>query len=286
MLQKIQNYLSLVKFSHTVFAMPFAIIGFFLATEYSGYQFKTILLLQVVLCMVFARNAAMAFNRYVDRFFDAENQRTAKREVPSGIIKPVFALVFIVINVMLFIATTFFINRLVFYLSPVALLVVLGYSYTKRFTWWCHFILGTGLALAPLGAYLSVTAKFHYLPVLFSLIVLLWTSGFDMIYALQDTEFDKKKRLYSIPAKFGKQNALFLSAIIHGIALLLVVLCGILADFNFWYSIGATCFGILLIYQHTIVKPNDLSRVNLAFFTTNGMASIIFAVFTIIDLFY
>lgn len=286
MLQKIQKYFSLVKFSHTIFAMPFALTGFFLATEYSHYPFRIILLLLVLLCMVFARNAAMAFNRYADRFFDAQNKRTAKRELPSGIIKPEFALVFILINAALFITTTFFINRLVFFLSPVALLVVLGYSYTKRFTWWCHFILGIGLALAPLGAYLSVSAKFHYLPVMFSFIVLLWTSGFDMIYALQDTEFDNEKHLYSIPVKFGKRNTLILSAIIHGVTLLLVVLCGIFAGFGFWYWIGTACFGILLVYQHTIVKPDDLSRVNLAFFTTNGIASVIFAGFTIIDLFY
>lgn len=281
----IKKYLSLVKFSHTIFALPFALIGFFLATQYANYSFDWLIFVYVLLCMVFARNAAMAFNRYIDRNIDKLNPRTEQREIPSGIISANSAKYFVIINSVLFIATTWFINPLVFYLSPVALLVVLGYSYTKRFTFLCHFILGLGLALAPIGAYLSVTGKFDILPVIFSFIVLLWTSGFDIIYALQDDEFDKDQFLNSIPVLTGKKNALIISSILHAIAGVLIIIAGFYGNFALWYWLGAIIFIALLFYQHSIVKVNDLSRVNLAFFTTNGIASVVFATFTIISLF-
>src|SRR5687767_2464381 len=195
----VRNYLSLVKFSHTVFAMLFAMIGFFLGlTTWSFsvvpgwntviYPWKRILFLflLVILCMVFARNAAMAFNRYLDRNFDAKNPRTAIREIPAGILEVNHVLMFTIANCLLFIACCFFINRICFFLSPVALFIVLGYSYTKRFTALCHLVLGIGLSLAPIGAYLAVAGKFELLPILFSLTVLSWVSGFDIIYALQD----------------------------------------------------------------------------------------------------
>ena len=170
---------------------------------------KTFIL--VILCMVFARSAAMAFNRYLDRSFDAKNPRTAIREIPAGILKANNVLLFTIISCLLFIACTFFINKICFFLSPVALLVVLGYSYTKRFTPLCHLILGLGLSLAPIGAYLAVTGRFDLLPILFSFTVLFWVSGFDIIYALQDEEFDKTNKLYSIPAWLGKAKALRVS---------------------------------------------------------------------------
>ena len=180
-----KNYLSLVKFSHTIFALPFALIGFFIAIGLHGHDFKWTTFVYVILCMVFARSAAMAFNRYVDRKIDKANERTANvREIPNGTIKPTSALVFVIINCVLFIATTYFINPLCFYLSPIALLVVLGYSYTKRFTALCHLVLGIGLGLAPIGAYLAVTGVFDWLPLYFSFAVLFWVSGFDIIYAL------------------------------------------------------------------------------------------------------
>lgn len=235
--------------------------------------------------MVFARNAAMAFNRYLDKSFDAKNPRTAIREIPSGILKANNVLLFTIINCVLFIACTFFINKLCFYLSPVALLVVLGYSYTKRFTPLCHLILGLGLSLAPIGAYLAVTGQFSLVPIIFSFIVLFWVSGFDIIYALQDEEFDKENKLYSIPAALGKKNALTISRILHVMSAACVVFAGIQGNFGLWYWIGGVLFGGLLIYQHTLVKPNDLKKVNLAFFTTNGIASVVFAIFVIADLF-
>ncbi len=282
----VKKYLSFVKFSHTVFALPFALIGFFLATQYAGYRLDWLIFIYVVLCMVFARNAAMAFNRYVDRDIDKLNPRTKQREIPAGQITEKSALFFVILNSVLFIATTWFINSLVFYLSPIALFVVLGYSYTKRFTALCHFVLGLGLALAPIGAYLSVTAHFDLLPILFSFMVLFWTSGFDIIYALQDDDFDKKHSLNSIPAYLGKKNALYLSAFLHLLVAVLIIWAGFFASFGLWYWLGASFFIFLLIYQHSIIKVDDLSKVNIAFFTTNGIASVVFAFFTIIGLFY
>lgn len=330
-MSKVKSYLSLIKFSHTIFAMPFALIGFFLglfSTDYHPflgawknskgvYQWNlnqsigwtwdhagrgdTLLgklidghekplwicgqyLLLVILCMVFARSAAMAFNRYLDRQYDARNPRTAIREIPSGVISPANALLFTVISSLLFMACTFFINRLCFYLSPVALAVILGYSYTKRFTPLCHLILGLGLSLAPIGAYLAVTGAFAFLPILFSVAVLFWVSGFDIIYALQDVEFDQSQQLYSIPAGLGKSKALGISRLLHLTSAAAVLYAGLYGGFGWLYWIGAAVFAGMLVYQHRLVKPNDLRRVNLAFMTANGIASVVFAIFVIADI--
>ena len=302
----VKKYLSLIKFSHTIFAMPFALIGFTLAIVqekifvkgapigHSGTSsfyglanplqlfWKFIL---VVLCMVFARSAAMAFNRYLDRSFDAKNPRTAIREIPKGIISAGNALKFVVFNCIAFVVCTWFINPLCFFLSPVALLVVLGYSYTKRFTALCHIILGIGLSLAPIGAYLAVTGHFALLPILFSFAVVFWVSGFDIIYALQDIDFDKSHRLYSIPAALGKAKALRVSELLHLLSAGCVIAAGLYGGFHWSYWVGVIIFIGMLIYQHSIVKPNDLSKVNIAFMTANGIASVVFAVFVIADLF-
>jgi 4-hydroxybenzoate polyprenyltransferase len=303
-MSRVKSYLSLVKFSHTIFAMPFALIGFALgawgvgqwnqpaaagsggaALASESWQAIGTRLALVVLCMVFARSAAMAFNRYLDRRFDALNPRTAVREIPRGIISPQSALAFTIVNCLLFMTATWFINRICFFLSPVALAVVLGYSYTKRFTPFCHLVLGLGLSLAPIGAYLAVTGHFSLLPVLFSLAVIFWVSGFDIIYALQDVDFDQSQELYSIPAWLGKARALHVSELLHLLSAAAVVAAGVLGQFGWLYWVGIFVFGGCLIYQHSIVKPNDLRRVNLAFMTANGIASVIFAVFVISDLF-
>lgn len=331
-MSKVKSYLSLIKFSHTIFAMPFALIGFFAGLIYTDYNpfidawknangvyqwnlnkslgwdgdsqisndsllGKLILaesptgwlivqyLILVILCMVFARSAAMAFNRYLDRQYDARNPRTAIREIPSGIITPQNALLFTIVNCLLFITCTFFINKLCFYLSPVALAVVLGYSYTKRFTPLCHLILGLGLSLAPIGAYLAVTGQFAFLPILFSIAVICWVSGFDIIYALQDEEFDKSQQLYSIPAWLGKAKALRVSEVLHLLSAAAVIYAGVYGHFGWLYWIGTVVFAGMLVYQHSVVKPHDLKRVNLAFMTANGIASVVFAIFVIADLF-
>jgi 4-hydroxybenzoate polyprenyltransferase len=282
--KKVKNYLSLVKFGHTIFAMPFALIGYFLALHQTKSEFEWKLLLFVILCMIFARNAAMAFNRFIDREIDVKNPRTAIREIPAGIIKAKSAFLFVIINSILFIITAYFINTLTFRLSPIALLIILGYSLTKKFTSLCHLVLGLGLALAPIGAYLAVTGKFALLPVLYSFVVLFWVSGFDIIYALQDLDFDKEQELKSLPVFFGKKGALLASTLLHTLTALIVIFAGYLVQFGLYYWIGTFIFIGLLFYQHTLVKPDDLSKINLAFFTTNGIASVIFAVFTITEL--
>ena len=281
----IKNYLSLVKFSHTIFALPFAVIGFFLAVSTTNTELNWMTLGLVILCMVFARSAAMAFNRYLDRDIDIDNEGTAIREIPAGAIKAKSALLFVIINCLLFIATTYFINSLCFYLSPVALAIVLAYSYTKRFTALCHLVLGIGLSLAPIGAFLAVTGEFMLLPLLFSFAVLFWVSGFDIIYALQDQEFDKSHQLHSIPVWLGTKGALNLSSTFHFLTASSIIFAGYYGNFNWIYWIGAAIFCGLLIYQHRLVKPNDLSKINLAFFTTNGIASVIFALFVLADLY-
>lgn len=278
-----KKYFSLVLFAHTIFAMPFAFIGFFLAVTTTAHEFNWIKLFLMVLCMVFARNAAMAFNRYLDRNIDAKNSRTVVRDIPSGKISPGEALIFTIINSLLFIMVTLLINRLCFYLSPVALAIVLGYSYTKRFTPLCHLILGLGLALAPIGAYLVVTGEFAILPVYFSLAVLCWVSGFDIIYALQDEEFDRENRLNSIPALLGKKKALQVSSLLHVLAVVFLTLPYLFSSLSWFYLAGILFFILLLFYQHQLVKPNDLSRVDRAFFTTNGVASVVFTLFFLLD---
>lgn len=284
-----KNYLSLVKFSHTIFAMPFALVGFFLATTQTGNGVNWGLFGLVILCMVFARTAAMGFNRYADRDIDGKNPRTASREIPAGLISERNAVVFILANSLLFVVCTYFINPLCFYLSPVALAVVLGYSYTKRFTALCHFVLGVGLALAPVGAYIAVTGEFAVLPIMYSFVVLFWVSGFDIIYALQDEEFDRSLGLNSIPAWLGKSRALMISNVLHAMTALLVVYAGLEGKqygFGTIYIIASVIFIGLLAYQHFLVKPNDLSKVDLAFFTTNGIASSIFGGLILVDLFW
>jgi 4-hydroxybenzoate polyprenyltransferase len=283
---KVKSYFSLVKFSHTVFAMPFALIGYSLGVSEDGYNFSIRLLLLVILCMIFARNAAMGFNRLADRDIDSINPRTKNREIPGGIINPRAAAAFVIINVILFIATASFINRLTLFLSPLALLIILGYSLTKRFTSLCHFILGLGLSLAPIGAYISVTGRFSLLPLIYSFIVITWVSGFDIIYALQDDEFDKSNKLHSLPSVSGRKNALTISTSVHVLTIILVLLAGFLGSGGILFWAGAVIFSLLLIYQHRIVSHDDISRVTLAFGTTNGIASILFALFIILDLLF
>jgi 4-hydroxybenzoate polyprenyltransferase len=283
MLRHIKNYSSLVKFSHTLFAMPFAFVGFFTATHKVGYTFDWYLLIKVVLCMVFARNAAIGFNRYIDREIDLKNARTSVREIPIGIINPNAAIIFVFINSVAFILTTFFINQLTFFLSPLALAIIIFYSYTKKISSLCHFVLGLGLSLAPIGAYLSVSGSFSWLPVMFSFLVMFWVSGFDIIYSLQDFEFDKKEKLKSIPTFLGIKKSLVISAILHSICSLLLLSIGILFSFKIFYWIGAFGFVGVLVYQHLIIKPKDLKKINVAFFTANGAASVFFALFYIVE---
>jgi 4-hydroxybenzoate polyprenyltransferase len=283
-MQALKNYSRLVKFEHTVFALPFALTGFFLAVTRSGSPFRWSLLFLVLLCMIFARNAAMGFNRYLDREIDKRNPRTNKREIPAGILIPRNVLFFVVTNGLLFIATTWFINPLCFYLSPVALFIVLFYSYTKRFTAWCHFVLSLGLAIAPVGAYLAVTGTPAMAPVWISAIVFFWVSGFDILYSLQDESFDKENRIQSIPSHLGIRKALIFSIFLHVLTALFVVIFGVVIKGGWIHWTGAAIFITLLVYQHSLVKPGNLKKINLAFSTTNGIASILYGALVILDL--
>ncbi len=257
-----------------------------MALEHESATLSFKLLFLVLLCMVFARNAAMGFNRYLDREFDKLNPRTSIREVPAGILKPKAVLFFVVANSVLFVATSWFINPLCFYLSPLALFIILFYSYTKRFTPLCHFVLSLGLAIAPIGAYLAVTGKFDWLPLLLSFVVFFWVSGFDIIYALQDEEFDKSLNLKSIPSLLGKKKALRVSEFIHFLSACFAIIVTVLLPATILQWIGAIIFISLVVYQHTLVKPNNLSKVNLAFFTTNGIASVIYGILTILGFYF
>lgn len=285
-----KKYFSLIVFAHTVFALPFAVIGYLLGTQHIGTSPQIETFAYITLCMIFARSAAMAFNRYLDRDIDAINPRTAMREIPAGEISANNALFFVIVNAAAFIFCTYLINKTCFLLSPIALLVILGYSYTKRFTFLCHFILGLGLSLAPIGAYIAVTNEFGFLPLVYSGLVLLWVSGFDIIYALQDDSFDATNGLYSVPSTFGRARAMNISNGLH-------VLCGLImvgitvylfkSDLPLKYIqiVGAVIFISMLVYQHSIISVNNLSKVNRAFFTTNGIASVVYGCFFVLDYF-
>jgi len=283
-----KSYFSLIKFAHTVFALPFAVLSFFLGYKLVNESFDWKLFGLILLCMLFARSAAMAFNRIVDRGFDAKNSRTVLREIPAGIIKPRAALLFVIIMSLAFVFTTFWINALVFYLSPIVLLIILGYSYTKRFTWLCHFVLGIGLGLAPIGAFVAMTGQFHLLPVLYGIMVMLWVSGFDIIYALQDEEFDKLNGLHSVPQHFGQSTAKKIAIVLHSLCALFLLgiawyQAQLLPSLGILHWIGAIGFIGLLIWQHRLIKLYDLSRINQAFFETNGIASILFGSAVVLD---
>ncbi|MDD3859103.1 MAG: putative 4-hydroxybenzoate polyprenyltransferase [Bacteroidales bacterium] len=285
-LSKIQSYFLLVKFSHTIFALPFALLGFTMAIFSTTTDFQWGTLIFIVLCMIFARNAAMSFNRYCDREFDKKNPRTAMREIPKGTISVKNSLTFTIVNSVLFILCAGFFNKTTLILSPIALAIILFYSYTKRFTSLSHFVLGLGLSIAPAGAYLAIVEQLNLSIIILSGIVLLWTAGFDILYSLQDEEFDKENHLFSIPAKFGRKKSLIISAAIHLICIICLVFFTILLESTYIMWIGTVIFTVLLVYQHLIIKTNDISRVNLAFGTLNGIASFIFSSIAIIEIIY
>jgi 4-hydroxybenzoate polyprenyltransferase len=286
-----KSYLSLIKFAHTVFALPFAFLAFFMGWRASGTSLDWGLFGLILLCMIFARTAAMAFNRYVDRHLDSKNIRTRIREIPSGVIQPRSALILVVMSSLAFVITTYWINPLCFYLSPVALLVILGYSYTKRFTWLCHFILGLGLGLAPVGAYIAVTGAFDLLPVLYGFMVLFWVSGFDILYALQDEEFDRNNGLHSVPQQFGQRGAKSIAIAAHAVCTVLLFFITAyqakqFPTLGYLHWLAATGFTGLLIYQHYLVFRYDLAKIDRAFFETNGVASLCFGTMVILDVLF
>ena len=284
MTEKISKYFRLVKFSHTIFAMPFALMAFSFALWSTEAEFSWWLLLQVVLCMVFARNVAMGFNRWADRKFDAENPRTANREIPSGAISPRNALIFVIVNAVLFIATASTINLLTAILSPVALAVVMFYSYCKRFTSLAHRVLGLSLGIAPAGAYIAVTGTLTFAPCLLSLLVLTWCGGFDIIYALQDAEFDRERGLHSIPSTFSVATSLYISIALHCISVAALLAFAMYLPQSWLLWCGVALFSAILVAEHILVTPKKQRSVGIAFGTLNGLASLTLAAFVIANI--
>jgi 4-hydroxybenzoate polyprenyltransferase len=280
-LRKIAVILEAIKFSHTVFALPFAIMSAFLAAEGVPTARQ---MFWILMCMIGARSAAMSFNRIADARLDAINPRTAERAIPAGKLTIIETVVFMLFMILLFVFSAYQLNRLAFMLSPVALAVILGYSYTKRFTDYSHFILGLALAIAPVGAWIAVKEEMHVVALMLGLAVLLWTAGFDIIYACQDIEFDKKVGLHSLPKRLGISGALVVSAILHAamVGVLIVVLFA--SRLGLIFVGGIVLVSTLLVYEHAIVKPHDLSRVNMAFFNINGTVSLLLMVLTITDI--
>lgn len=268
----------MIKFEHTLFALPFAFLGAVLAADGLPTLWQ---ILWITVAMFGARSAAMTFNRIIDRRFDAENPRTANRELPSGKLSVSFAWAFFLVSVALFLFASYSLNRLTFLLSPIALLSILGYSYAKRFTSFAHLILGWALAISPTAAWIAVRGAIDSeIPLLLSLLVMMWTAGFDVMYACQDYEYDKKAGLRSIPARFGIKNSLRIARLFHFQAFIVLILLYLVTGLGWLALVGVFTVGGLLIYQHTLVKPNDLSKMNAAFFTTNAFVSIIlFATF-------
>ena len=284
MFESVAKYLRLVKFSHTIFAMPFALISFTYALWSTDATFSWWLLLQVVLCMVFARNVAMGFNRWADRKIDAENPRTASREIPSGQISPRKAMIFVVVNAVLFIATASTINLLTATLSPIALAVIMFYSYCKRFTSLAHLVLGLSLSIAPAGAYIAVTGTLTFVPCLLSLVVLTWTGGFDIIYALQDAEFDRKRGLHSIPSHFSVATSLYISIALHCVSVAALILFARYLPQGWLLWCGVGLFTAILVAEHILVTPKRQRSIGIAFGTLNGLASLTLALFVIANI--
>jgi 4-hydroxybenzoate polyprenyltransferase len=271
--QKLRTTLEMIKFEHTLFALPFAFLGAVLAADGLPAWWQ---ILWITVAMVGARSAAMSFNRIADRKIDAENPRTAGRELPSGKLSVEFAWAFMIASCLVFFLAAFMLNRLTLYLSPIALLSVLGYSYAKRFTSFAHLILGWALAISPTGAWIAVRGTLDSeIPLLLSLLVMMWTAGFDVLYACQDYEYDKRKGLRSIPARFGIKGALRIARLFHFQAFVVLLLLYLATGLGWLALSGVVATGALMIYQHTLVKPNDLTKMNAAFFTANAFVSVI-----------
>lgn len=271
--QKLKITLEMIKFEHTLFALPFAFLGAVLAAEGLPTLWQ---ILWITAAMFGARSAAMTFNRIIDRRFDAENPRTANRELPSGKLSVSFAWAFFVASVGLFLLAAFALNWLTFALSPVALASILGYSYAKRLTTLAHLILGWALAISPTAAWIAVRGAIDSpVPLLLSLLVMMWTAGFDILYACQDFDYDRKAGLCSIPARFGIKNSLWIARLFHAQAFFVLFILYLETSLG-WLALGGVILtGGLLIYQHTLVKADDLSKLNAAFFTTNAFVSVI-----------
>jgi 4-hydroxybenzoate polyprenyltransferase len=271
----------MIKFSHTVFALPFALAAAAIAARDRGITAARVA--AIVVAMVAARTAAMGWNRIVDRHIDAKNPRTAQRELPAGRVSLAAALALTATAVAVFVAAAAWLGPLCLALSPVALALVLGYSYTKRFTWLCHIVLGVAIAAGPGGAWIAVTGTVHAPALWLMAAVATWIGGFDILYALADAEFDRREGLHSIPARFGVKGALGLSALLHASTVGALLMVGRSAGLGPIYLAGVVVIASILVWEHAIVKPHDLSRLDMAFFALNGYVSVAFFAFTLVD---
>ena len=281
MLKKIGILLEMIKFEHTVFAMPFALMGAFLAKR--GVP-NAVTFLWIVLAMVGARTCAMGFNRIVDRDFDRRNPRTANRALPAAAVKLWEAWLMVLAAGLLFFYACYNLNKLTLLLAPFALFLTLFYSLTKRFTWLCHAVLGLALAFSPLGGWVAVSGSLTEYPFVLSAGVLFWVAGFDTVYACLDADFDSEAGLFSLPARFGRQNAFKLAVAFHVLAFVFFLITGIVSRLNYFYYIGIAFTGTALFYQHIVVNPKDLAKIKLSFFTMNGLISLTLFVATWISL--
>lgn len=280
LIQKVSLYLRMIKFSHSIFALPFALTSAVIASE-GIPPGKT--LFWIIVAMVSARTAAMGLNRVIDREIDRANPRTARREIPSGKVRPVEAIIFVAISISLLVLSAYMLNPLCLKLSPLAIVFIILYSYTKRFTWLSHFILGITISAAPIGAWIAVTGSLDLRIIPMGIAVVFWLAGFDILYALQDIDFDRSYGLFSIPSRFGIKRSITLSRLCHLIAYLLLMYSGLVLHLSYPYYIGMMITAGLFIYEHSLVKPDDLSKLDMAFFNMNGYISVTVFLFTFLN---
>lgn len=271
---RVVTYGRMIKFSHSIFALPFALAAYFLATLRGSFDPGK--LLWVIVAMVGARSAAMGFNRWIDADIDAKNPRTAGRELPRGALSKTQVLIFVVLSSAALIAAASQLNPLCLALSPLALAIVFGYSFTKRFTMLSHLVLGLSLAIAPVGAWLAVRGQFEPTPVAIGLAVLFWVGGFDILYSCQDVEFDRGQGLHSIPARFGIPRALLLARAAHVVAIASLLSLALVEPLHWSYFAGLGLIAALFLYEHSLVRADDLSKIDAAFFTVNGWIGVLY----------
>jgi 4-hydroxybenzoate polyprenyltransferase len=285
MIRKLRIFLEMIKFEHTLFALPFAFMGALLGSVVvHGTLPAWSQIGWIVVAMVGARSAAMGLNRLIDKAIDLKNPRTKNRAIPAGLLGSKEVILFIIVSFILLFVGAVNLNALSVKLLPIAVFFLVIYSYTKRFTWMCHIILGLTIALAPLGGWVAVTGEISVTSLIFYFTVALWTAGFDIIYACQDTEYDKEEGLYSIPSRFGVAKALWIARTLHFFTAIGLISLLFITDLSWWYLVGAIIANALLYYQHQLVSANDLSKLNTAFFTMNGILSVLVFLFTLIDL--
>jgi len=282
-MSKLKIFLEMIKFPHTVFALPFALTSAFIASNGmpSGYQ-----LFWIIMAMIGARTGAMSFNRLVDMEIDAKNPRTKDRPLPKGLISKEAVIFYTLASFLLLVYAAYKLNKFCFYLSPIAIIILCGYSLTKRFTHLSHIVLGLALSGAPLGAWIAIKGNIETSAIFLSLAVMFWVAGFDILYALQDYEFDRREGLYSIPVKFGVKKSILISRAFHLIMVMLLSLLYFLNGFGLFYIVGLVIIAFLLVYEHSLVKENDLSKLDIAFFNMNGYISLIYFIFTVLDIYW